>query len=1207
MKEMKRLGKKLISGLIAMALVLVLMPDIAQKVYADASYNLWVGGAEVTSGNTSGSGNKGTWEYDNGTHTLTLTNYEYNGAGYCPGGDGNYSDYSAVIYYTGAENLTINVVGENTLINNAGTGNLFGIFNLNSDIVIKSENEGVLIVKTPNNGNNRKYSEPICASNGGIGFKDVTVDVESKKEEAQTNVGIGINSWKGITIDNSNVTSVGWYGLYTQGDEGIAIKNDSVVVAEGNFIGMYCQMINIDADTKSVLAKGNSYAILPTNSDGAFSTGIPGLGWTDTEGTTGEQAIETTAVASDIKNFKKVRLYNDGILNKLWVGGEQVTTSGQTGSSGSWKYQFGTLTLNDYSYEGDGYKKDSNYSGAIWYEGTDELTIDVVGENTINKTNETSNTNNNFGIYSDKGDINIESSSGGILGINVVNSTGESTAIKANDTGNLNINNVEVSAIGGTGGLYGYGVRTWNGKIIVSNSKLTAKGYKDAGIGVATAGEIVFRNNSIVDTYGVGEGIMGTTKIESDIKSVTIAGETRLVMADDFYGYFNTEVNGTGWTDVKGTTGKCVIPAGTNYTKTSDAIKNLKKAQFPALKEIEYTTESYNDSYDGSAHGITISVTKPESGYTVKYRTADSGEYNLTEAPTFKDAGEYTVYYQISADGYETVVDSETIVIKKASQEAPEAPTLSSATADTITLKAVDGCQYKRDDGAWQDSNVFKGLTEDTEYSFYQRKKSDENHEMSESSPASKFSTKGSDEPGETVAAPTLDEKTNNSITLIHEDGYEYSIDGGNTWQSSNVFENLEADTEYEIIRRKAASGDSEAGKISESLKVKTNEANDTKTTKEKDRRKYDENDANSGNLIAEINQDEDAVKADINLTTDVAREQIDQLTEAEKTAIKNGDDFRVYLDVMNGEKGLNDSDKERIEKDASEKYSGAKPKKYVDLKLFRQVGTNTPVGISNINSELEVSINIPDDLKNSSVEETADEESRSENLMTAAEQKTFYLVKTDAGAELVASTTGNTLTFKTKEFESIYAILVSSSEGSGGSETDPGTGTEITSGLLVAKQKFYGKDLFTKYGQAGSGYKYKFRVDNKAERRFIKAGRKYIKAKRPGKATVALYQKVKGGSWTKVEERTFTVEKPSVTKKVYNLKSGDTAYASTFITNTMQTAPTSYVSSKPSVASVDPTTGKITVHRKGRATISIIYYGSRKSAKYKTKLKIQQ
>ena len=39
----------------------------------------------------------------------------------------------------------------------------------------------------------------------------------------------------------------------------------------------------------------------------------------------------------------------------------------------------------------------------------------------------------------------------------------------------------------------------------------------------------------------------------------------------------------------------------------------------------------YDGQYDGEEHGIKISVTSPASGYTVKYRTTASGEYNLTE------------------------------------------------------------------------------------------------------------------------------------------------------------------------------------------------------------------------------------------------------------------------------------------------------------------------------------------------------------------------------------------------------------------------------------------------------------------------------------------------------------------------------------------------------------------------------------------------
>lgn len=58
---------------------------------------------------------------------------------------------------------------------------------------------------------------------------------------------------------------------------------------------------------------------------------------------------------------------------------------------------------------------------------------------------------------------------------------------------------------------------------------------------------------------------------------------------------------------------------------------------------------------------------------------------------------------------------------------------------------------------------------------------------------------------GDTVlAAPTLDSVTKDTITLqAPTDGvYEYSIDGGKTWQDDLVFDNLEPMTQYGVIRR---------------------------------------------------------------------------------------------------------------------------------------------------------------------------------------------------------------------------------------------------------------------------------------------------------------------------------------------------------------------------------------------------------------------
>ena len=61
-------------------------------------------------------------------------------------------------------------------------------------------------------------------------------------------------------------------------------------------------------------------------------------------------------------------------------------------------------------------------------------------------------------------------------------------------------------------------------------------------------------------------------------------------------------------------------------------------------KNITASATGYTGTYDGTAHGISVSVAIPSSGATVKYGTAD-GTYNLTESPRYTDVGTYTVYY----------------------------------------------------------------------------------------------------------------------------------------------------------------------------------------------------------------------------------------------------------------------------------------------------------------------------------------------------------------------------------------------------------------------------------------------------------------------------------------------------------------------------------------------------------------------------------
>ena len=76
------------------------------------------------------------------------------------------------------------------------------------------------------------------------------------------------------------------------------------------------------------------------------------------------------------------------------------------------------------------------------------------------------------------------------------------------------------------------------------------------------------------------------------------------------------------------------------------------------------------------------------------------------------------------------------LTITKADQPAPAAPTASAAAASSVTLKAVNGCEYSMDGRTWQKENAFTGLAKDTEYTFYQRLSADGNHNASPASSA---------------------------------------------------------------------------------------------------------------------------------------------------------------------------------------------------------------------------------------------------------------------------------------------------------------------------------------------------------------------------------------------------------------------------------------------------------------------------------------
>ena len=74
---------------------------------------------------------------------------------------------------------------------------------------------------------------------------------------------------------------------------------------------------------------------------------------------------------------------------------------------------------------------------------------------------------------------------------------------------------------------------------------------------------------------------------------------------------------------------------------------------------------------------------------------------------------------------------AKSVVRKKDAPEAPSEPELEEKTHDSIALKANNLYEFSMDGETWSDNNVFSGLEEDMEYSFYQRVKETEDTEPS--------------------------------------------------------------------------------------------------------------------------------------------------------------------------------------------------------------------------------------------------------------------------------------------------------------------------------------------------------------------------------------------------------------------------------------------------------------------------------------------
>ena len=179
-------------------------------------------------------------------------------------------------------------------------------------------------------------------------------------------------------------------------------------------------------------------------------------------------------------------------------------------------------------------------------------------------------------------------------------------------------------------------------------------------------------------------------------------------------------------------------------------VPNILDTPYTAGTAIQYVTDTWQNAVD-SGTGVQASIPlrllavekQPQpapdapvvselTDISVTLEAITGAEYKLDDGAwqtdlTFTGLSPNTAYslYVRLAETATHLASPEsaatTVTTHKSAQTAPAAPVAASITETAVTLEHVVGAEYRLNDGAWQMSPEFTGLTPDTTYRFYVR------------------------------------------------------------------------------------------------------------------------------------------------------------------------------------------------------------------------------------------------------------------------------------------------------------------------------------------------------------------------------------------------------------------------------------------------------------------------------------------------------
>lgn len=185
-------------------------------------------------------------------------------------------------------------------------------------------------------------------------------------------------------------------------------------------------------------------------------------------------------------------------------------------------------------------------------------------------------------------------------------------------------------------------------------------------------------------------------------------------------------------------------------TVNVESLKNL--AGYIRIRIIGDGGQTHSQPFTLKKYYPTLTVAKENLGlnFTTEKLNYDSTKYNVSLSEQFNSVfasgsvltPSQTIYAKAKTD----IADQPTPIFSIILPSRPQPPvlTLSSRNETSIKLNKTEGTEYKLEDGAWQESNVFTGLSPSTAYTVYVRQKATADNFASETVSKEFFTKEGS-------------------------------------------------------------------------------------------------------------------------------------------------------------------------------------------------------------------------------------------------------------------------------------------------------------------------------------------------------------------------------------------------------------------------------------------------------------------------------